>query len=325
MKKLLVALSAVAVLAACSGKGEGVADPNNGELAVESSSSVEQGSSSSEKAGSSSGSVNEGSSGSGKQSMSSSGSVDDVNCSDLLKVEEGKAHWCYESWFVPKECRFNPDIDYGTLTDNRDGQVYRTVKIGDQTWMAENLNYYDSTNLSVKKKSWCYGYSANGNSYACGAAGRLYTWAAAIDSVKLMNDAKNPLDCGYGKNCGLAGSVQGVCPSGWHLPDTTEWKVLFSAVGGISTAGKVLKSPSAWRDMSLTDAFGFSALPAGYRSAYGSFKYAGYDAYFWSAVERDGNNGEFAYNVNLGDWSPGATLAYNFGKFIAVSVRCVKD
>ncbi len=122
-------------------------------------------------------------------------------------------------------------------------------------------------------------------------AGRLYTWAAAIDSVKLANDADNPQDCGFGKTCDLASAgsatlVLGICPSGWHLPSQTEWNTLFTAVGGsFLTAGKVLKSQTGWySNGNGTDAFGFSALPAGYRGYDGYFTCDGYNADFWSSI-----------------------------------------
>ena len=252
-----------------------------------------------------------------KQS-SSSNSEDKVNCSALLEDGTGG------SWDVPKECRFNPYIDYGEMTDERDGKVYRTVKIGDQTWMAENLNYVDSvTTPSLKGKSWCYGNVAKN----CDVAGRLYTWAAAIDSVKRANDADNPQDCGYGKtsevaSAGSATLIQGICPSGWHLPSYDEWNALFTAVGGWSKAGKVLKSQTGWySNGNGTDAFGFSALPAGLRYYNGGFDYDGYHAYFWSATE-DGSYG--AYYMYLGDDNEGAYLG-NLSKDLGFSVRCLKD
>ena len=249
---------------------------------------------------------------------SSSSSAGEVNCSALL---EGETGW---NWNVPKECRFNPDIDYGSMTDERDGKVYKTVIIGTQVWMAENLNYYDAADLNVKEKSWCFGKSDNGDSTTCDVAGRLYTWAAAIDSVKLATEATNPLDCGYGKECGLKDTVQGVCPSGWHLPSKTEWKALFTEVGGESTAGKVLKSETGWnKNSNGTDDFGFSALPVGYRKGDGYYV-DGDKTLFWSSTE-DGNFDAFSmllsntvHRANL------AELNYNI-KGYGFSVRCVKD
>lgn len=176
------------------------------------------------------------SSSSGQKIESSSSSASGINCSALL---EGETGW---SWDVPKECRFNPDIDYGSMTDSRDGKVYKTVEIGDLVWMAENLNYADSvTTTSLKGKSWCY----NDVAANCDVAGRLYTWAAAIDSVALASDEENPLDCGDGKTCALPDTVYGVCPPDWHLPTYAEWNALFKAVGGIELRAGLSKLRAA--------------------------------------------------------------------------------
>ena len=257
-------------------------------------------------------------------SLSSSSSSVEQNCSAFLDGETG---W---SWNVPKECRFNPDIDYGSMTDERDGKTYKTVKIGDQTWMAENLNYYDASDLNVKEKSWCFGKKDNGDSSTCDVAGRFYTWAAAIDSVKLANDADNPLECGYDKFCNLTGTVQGICPPGWHLPNNTEWQAFLMAVGGRSTAGKVLKSQTGWNDYkgtsgNGTDAFGFTALPAGFRFCDGGdFLEEGKYTYFWSSVEYERDRETNANNVYVYYYGDNANL-YFYPKIYAFSVRCVKD
>ena len=223
------------------------------------------------------------------------------------------------SWNVPKEARLNPEIAYGTMTDSRDKKVYKTVKIGNQVWMAENLNYADSAKTpSLKGKSWCFG----NDTLKCVVTGRLYTWAAAIDSVKLATDADNPQDCGYKKICTLPAKVQGICPTGWHLPTYDEWKALFTAVGGQSTAAPALKSQSGWYDNGNgTDAFGFSALPAGYRNNDGSFYNEGRSANFWSSTEKDSND---AYYVDWDCKLEGARL-FNDGKNYGFSVRCLKD
>ncbi|MBR2020944.1 MAG: hypothetical protein IJ939_00775, partial [Clostridia bacterium] len=97
------------------------------------------------------------------------------------------------------------NCEYSELADDRDGQTYKTVKIGDQWWMAENLNYETDS-------SFCYKDSAE----FCEKYGRLYTWDAVVD----------------------------VCPDGWHLPSKAEWETLITAVGGRATAGKMLKSTS---------------------------------------------------------------------------------
>ena len=222
---------------------------------------------------------------------------------------------------------------YGSLTDSRDGQTYRTVKIGTQTWMAENLNYaytgvpYKYGSYTSDSTSWCYGNDpAN-----CDTYGRLYTWAAAMDSVGKWST--NGKGCGYGERCSVASSgsttlVRGICPEGWHLPSNDEWEALIVAVDGsiteytdLNTAGFKLKSLTGWNDSGNgTDAFGFSALPAGYRSLRGLFNSEGNYAFFWSSTEY---NSDRAYCMYLNYGRYVAYLGYDF-KY-SVSVRCLKD
>ncbi len=258
---------------------------------------------------------------------SSSSSANNVDCSALLEEEKENGKW---SWDIPKECRFNPNIDYGTMTDERDGKVYRTVKIGNQVWMAENLNYSDSsTTPSLKGKCWCY----NREPKNCDVTGRLYTWAAAIDSVKLANDADNPLDCGSDKICGLSDTVQGICPPGWHLPSYAEWDTLVLALGGRFNVavGTLLKSQSGWDKGSGngTDAFGFCALPAGISDVNtgfapsGEFKYGGNETNFWSSTEEDDEEESYSavcMNLYTSDGGPFREL-----KNAGISVRCLKN
>jgi uncharacterized protein (TIGR02145 family) len=225
------------------------------------------------------------------------------------------------SWDVPKECRFNPDIDYGTMTDSRDGKVYRTVKIGDQVWMAENLNFDPGQGGSGEDKydwSWCY----DNEPKKCDVAGRLYTWAAAIDSVKLATDTKNPQDCGDGKKCALPDTVYGICPPGWHLPSKAEFGTLLTVMGGQSTASNVLKSQSGWAESKNgTDAFGFSALPVGGWAPLYGFYLAGNGAYFWSAT---GFDADYAEHLGI-DYDKEKTFLDFTCKHGGSSVRCLKN
>ena len=210
----------------------------------------------------------------------------------------------------------------GTMTDERDGQTYKTVTIGTQTWMAENLNYaytdvpYKHGNYTSDSTSWCYKDSA---SY-CTKYGRLYTWAAAMDSVGTWST--NGKGCGYGTTCSPTYPVRGICPEGWHLPTKAEFETLFTAVGGKSTAGKVLKSTSGWNSSGNgSDAFAFSALPAGYRNDLGDYLNEGYNAGYWSSTEYGSYN---AYSMLLDYISADAGLG-NASKGLAFYVRCLRD
>ena len=150
---------------------------------------------------------------------------------------------------------------YGTLKDERDGKSYKTIVIGSQTWMAENLNYETMW-------SYCYDYG-DGD---CALQGLLYPWGAALYA----------------------------CPAGWHLPTVEEYETLFSAVGGKSVAAKKLKSRSGWAEgYNGTDDYGFSANPSIYREGYeivtSDWEYFGY---FWTATDDDGES-DFAYHLML--------------------------
>jgi len=205
------------------------------------------------------------------------------------------------------------DASYGKMTDRRDGQVYKTVKIGTQTWMAENLNYKVDS-------SWCYDNSSD----SCAKYGRLYTWTGAMNIASSYRYTS--------ATAVISAPHQGACPAGWHVPTDAEWTTLENAVGGEDVAGTKLKSTSGWYDSGNgTDAYGFSALPAGYRyrngnvgrvgyDFYGSFVDVGIDAFFWSATEYDTDG---AYRRYLGDDS--AYMGTSSLKSDALSVRCVQD
>ena len=330
MKKLFLAmgLAACALVGCGDSSSAASAEPDNDKpVALENSSSSDESGSGGVWIKSSSSvkpeSTEKNSSSSEKSESSSSKNVPVTEESSSSVASESSSSVASESssseefdWSVPKEAYFNPNIEYGTMTDERDGKVYRTVKIGDQTWMAENLNYADSVKTpSLKGRSMCY----NNESKNCDVAGRYYTWAAAIDSVKLYEDYS--IDCGYDKTCTLPDTVYGICPPGWHLPSNVDWETLLTAVGGQSTAGKLLKSQVGWNDDGNgTDAFGFSALPAAGWFSNG-FQYDGNYTSFWSASE---NGTSSAYCLGLlydrENASP-VTSSKAFGH----SVRCVKD
>ncbi|GBU26324.1 hypothetical protein R83H12_03020 [Fibrobacteria bacterium R8-3-H12] len=201
------------------------------------------------------------------------------------------------------------------FTDSRDGNKYRSVKIGNQTWMAENLNYAGKNDdIGV-----CYGKKPEN----CKKYGTLYTWSEAMK----------------------------VCPSGWHLPSEKEWKTLVDFAGGDTIAGKKLKAKIGWVeykckyeettnrgniiviDKCSTDEFGFSALPGG-KSPGGYFVNVGDYGYWWSASEGTGDcTGDSYCPRNDDTFARAAEFSYNYERYYLgsgkkdsfLSVRCLKD
>lgn len=196
-------------------------------------------------------------------------------------------------------------LNKGVIIDERDGHEYKTVGVKSQLWMAENLNYNPGQGGAGDEAydwSWCYANDLD----KCDTYGRYYTWAAAMDSAMT--------GCGYGSICSLALPVQGVCPSGWHLPSMDEWDTLINAVG-MSTAG--IKSQNGWEEYGVenTNAFGFSALAAGDCSNGSFYNRDGLVAYFWSS---DAKSVYLRFD-DYGFFTSGIT------KDSGYSIRCLRD
>ena len=230
--------------------------------------------------------------------------------------------------FVPP-CRTDDKDDcvYGSLTDDRDGQTYKTVKIGDQWWMAVNLNYEtersywisNSGSFSNQKISELKDIDTSKYKYPVTKFGRYYLWSEAMDSAGVWSS--NGKGCGYGDTCVPLYPVRGICPDGWHLPTITEYEILFVNVniGGDGETGFALKSSYGWYDDGGgIDAYGFTALPVGCASRFGDF---GSSAYFWSSTDSSRDNaGYIEMEHHVGNAVPQFT---HKGK--GFPIRCVKD
>ena len=249
-------------------------------------------------------------------------------------VNKSNQYYCTEkgwvslmdwSWDIPKEVRLNPDIKYDSITDPRDNKVYKVVTVGKgknaQTWFAENLNYADSVATpSLKGRNWCYDdVEAN-----CDVGGRLYTWSAAIDSVKLATDETHPMRCGVYLTCVLPEKVQGICPAGWHVPTYMEWRALNELVGSETTYGMFM-TQNGWSDGNRgTDVVGFSVFPSGAKNINGKFSRDGALAAIWTSTESDVTESVILpFLYNWVDDSEDGYLTYN--KAYGISVRCLKD
>ena len=341
MKKVFVALSLAAFVFVGCGDDSSSSGPNNDEPVAELSSSVELDSSSSSVQKNSSSSIKAKSSSSKEKKSaeeSSSSEKSESKEKSSSSVAESSSSEASSSSIdtllsssseVTIEFRDESvyDSSSNTLTDFRDGQTYRTVKIrfvnsnferDSMVWMAENLNYayvdvpYDYDIFKVSENhsdssSWCYDNDAAN----CAKYGRLYTWAAAMDSVGVWSISGK--ECGYTSACTPTYPVRGICPKGWHLPDSTEWNALIDA-GALSVAN--LRTNS------------------GYRTYDGEYYHEGNLAYFWSSSEYVST--EYTYNYQEArnfviseingeseTFSRGVLGGYN--KYVGNSVRCVKD
>ena len=206
---------------------------------------------------------------------------------------------------------FNPNISYGTFTDSRDQINYRTVKIGTQTWMAENLNF-DTTG------SRCYGDPTGGDRQnTCGTYGRLYDWVTAMG----LPSSCNSTTC----NTMISVKHRGICPAGWHVPSYAGWDTLINYVGGQQVAGKILKATSVWEHGMTTthvgtDEYGFSALPGGEGNG-GNFFSVGYYGNWWYATEHNAGSAREQY---ISSYHSFVSRGTNSKEYL-FSLRCLRD
>ena len=197
---------------------------------------------------------------------------------------------------------FNPNITYGTLTDERDGQTYRTVVIGTQNWMAENLHYAgdnasEELTANLANEPLC----PSGDEEICEKAGYIYSWTAAMNISPIYQTrvaATIPINEVH----------QGICPEGWHVPTKEEWSILFDYVK--STYGEdeqitALKSSQTWiwydKEHIPSNKTGFSAIANGEFPYNYSFEWMGANTSFFSATYNNPqttshNEEDFKYN-----------------------------
>ena len=178
------------------------------------------------------------------------------------------------------------DESSNSFTDSRDGNTYKLVTIGEQTWMAENLAFQPTGG-----DYW----SPGGDAGNVGTYGYLYTWQAA----------------------------QSAAPAGWHIPTKAEWDELSNYLGTNADGGGKMKEEGTthWQspNTGATNASGFSALPAGGR--FFDNKYFGEYAYFWTATESTANFATYYYLYSGDKYLHTSSNAMQFG----FSVRCIKD
>jgi len=218
------------------------------------------------------------------------------------------------------------DFVFSTFTcgnlfaDCRDGNVYSTVQIGNQCWMAKNLAYLPSvvgseTGSYTTPYYYVYGYDSTDVDTAKATAnyttyGVLYNWPAAMAGSE--SSAANP------------SGIQGVCPAGWYLPSDAEWTSLIVYLGGLGVAGGKLKEADTihWNSPNIgaTNETGFTALPGGSRTISETFSNIGYCGYWRSATEGDINHAWFFsmfYNLPY-------VQGENCDKNNGFSVRCIR-
>jgi len=206
---------------------------------------------------------------------------------------------------------------------------YKTVQIGCQIWMAENLKYEVEGSKCYGQDGLIYSYDFETNDSLtvaeveanCKTYGRLYNWVTAMNLGEECYENYCSGDIGF--------QHQGICPSGWHIPSREDWDKLYRYADGTSetsspynslTAGLLLKANTGWNSSGSWDPYGFSALPGG-RYSDGKFHMIGYGGYWWSANEDDNT---YAYRRSIYD---NLDLAdeYSTDKTSLYSIRCIKN
>jgi uncharacterized protein (TIGR02145 family) len=201
---------------------------------------------------------------------------------------------------------WNSAITYGTLWDTRDNQVYRTVKIGSQTWMASNLNYAGTAST--------IGVCANDNLDSCAKNGRQYTWTEALalpisDTATLLNVADTT-----DRSDWTHSARQGICPVGWHVPSGADWDTLLTSIQSTnSNCATTLNSLSGWPNSIYgpsgdgTDAVGFRILPS--------------NPEYWFSSESQSNTAWYRYFTSQGT----CPIQEFEPKSVQISVRCIHN
>ena len=198
---------------------------------------------------------------------------------------------------------------YGTvLIDPRDGQVYSTVLIGDQIWMAENLNIgtmidgvQDASDNGIIEK-YCY----ENNESNCDVYGAIYTWYEMMEYLTTEG-------------------TQGICPDGWHIPTNGEWTILTDYLGGESVAGGKMKEGGTYHwclpNFAATNSSGFTGLPGGNRAWNGEFHDLTKVGVFMSSTKIGGAD---PLNRDLRTWFEHIVNGFETTSF-GFSVRCLKN
>lgn len=225
-------------------------------------------------------------------------------------------------------------VENDSSVKDYDGHIYKTVKIGNQIWLAENLKstfYSDGSPVvngaDVGSIGWDttsqYYFSYDNDNINISAYGRLYTWPAAMNSSRTSNK--------------IPSGVQGICPSGWHLPSDREWMQLEMFLGmsieevqkiemrGINEGGKLkVRGTDYWRapNSEATDEYGFSAYPGGDRFWSGNYHHKEEQASFWTSTEF---NYITSWRRILKSEHGGISRNFFHRKSVGLSVRCVKD
>jgi uncharacterized protein (TIGR02145 family) len=232
--------------------------------------------------------------------------------SSVIEAKCGTNNWYrYNDNTSTQYCSDGMLKNYGSVTDDG-GKTYKTVVIGTQTWMAENLNYAASGS-KCGDENYIGGDVSDANTPTCEKYGRLYDWATAMGISSTYNSSLY--------NPSASTKYRGVCPSGWHIPNNDELTTLTDFVGGSFTAGTKLRAKSGWGGSGNgTDDYGFSALPGGYGFSGGSFGDAGQNGFWWGAKELNASNASLQciYYEHMW-WGGGNDKAYFH------SVRCVQD